>query len=148
MEGLIQEGKEVLEMEGNDAVQDAAIIAAAQKVEHYEIATYGTLVSWARLLGHEDAAGLLEETLDEEKAADEKLTEIAENIINHAAEEAEDSEESDEDMDEDDDDEDEDDTDNTETDEDEEGEESMVGDDDEDEDDNRSTRRPKTNRVR
>ena len=59
---------------------DAALIAAAQKVEHYEIATYGTLAAYARQLGMEDAAALLEETLEEEKAADEKLTELAGEI--------------------------------------------------------------------
>jgi ferritin-like metal-binding protein YciE len=58
------------------------LIAAAQKVEHYEIASYGSLVSWGRLLGEEDAADVLEETLDEEKATDEKLTSLAESIIN------------------------------------------------------------------
>lgn len=87
MEGLLAEGKEVIdEQEG-----DAALICAAQKVEHYEIAAYGSLASWARLLGEDDAADLLEETLGEEEATDEKLTEVAESTIN--VEEAEGEEE-------------------------------------------------------
>lgn len=77
MEGLIEEGKEVLEAEGPGGVIDAALISAAQRVEHYEMAGYGTLRALAEFLGHEKAAGLLRETLDEESAADEKLTEIA-----------------------------------------------------------------------
>jgi ferritin-like metal-binding protein YciE len=78
MEGLLAEGEELIkEDEG-----DAALICAAQKVEHYEIAAYGSLASWARLLGEEEASSLLEESLQEEKQADEKLTEIAENAIN------------------------------------------------------------------
>jgi ferritin-like metal-binding protein YciE len=76
--GLIEEAKELIE-EGEG---DAALICAAQKVEHYEIAAYGSLLSWANLLGEEDAADLLEETLTEEKETDEKLTELAESIIN------------------------------------------------------------------
>jgi ferritin-like metal-binding protein YciE len=82
MEGLVEEGAEVLEDDFEDAVRDAAIIAAANKVEHYEIATYGTLISFARLLGHGDIEELLQATLDEEKAADQKLTELAESEIN------------------------------------------------------------------
>jgi ferritin-like metal-binding protein YciE len=82
MEGLVEEGAEVLEDDFEDAVRDAAIIAAANKVEHYEIATYGTLISFARLLGHENIVELLQATLDEEKAADQKLTELAESEIN------------------------------------------------------------------
>jgi len=78
MKGLLEEGEEHIE----DEAGDAALICAAQKVEHYEIASYGSLVSWARLLGEEDAADVLEETLDEEKATDEKLTNLAESIIN------------------------------------------------------------------
>ncbi len=78
MQGIIAEGEEMIK---NDE-GDAALIAAAQKVEHYEIATYGSLVSWARLLEEEEAADLLEQTLDEEKATDEKLTETAESAIN------------------------------------------------------------------
>ena len=78
MEGLVAEGKELIEEEEGDA----ALICAAQKVEHYEIASYGSLISWARLLGEDEAADLLEETLAEEEQADEKLTDIAESTIN------------------------------------------------------------------
>src|SRR5207248_1478216 len=78
MHGLVEEGEDLIDKEEGDA----ALICAAQKVEHYEIASYGSLESWARLLEQEDAANLLEETLAEEKAADEKLTEIAETSIN------------------------------------------------------------------
>jgi ferritin-like metal-binding protein YciE len=67
---------------------DACLIAAAQRVEHYEIAAYGTLVAWARVMGHTEAAELLQTTLDEEKAADEKLSSIAEAGINQAAADA------------------------------------------------------------
>jgi ferritin-like metal-binding protein YciE len=78
MNGLVEEGEDLIEEEEGDA----ALICAAQKVEHYEIASYGSLESWARLMEQEDAANLLEETLEEEKVADEKLTEIAETAIN------------------------------------------------------------------
>lgn len=79
MKGLIEEGQEAMEeMEGT--VLDAALIASAQKVEHYEIATYGTLATFAEVLGMEDAKDLLGQTLDEEKEADEKLTQIASQI--------------------------------------------------------------------
>jgi ferritin-like metal-binding protein YciE len=82
MEGLVEEGAEVLEDNMEDHVRDAAIIAAANKVEHYEIASYGTLVAFARLLGHTEVEQLLQATLDEEKAADQTLTELAESEIN------------------------------------------------------------------
>jgi len=85
MEGLIKEGSEVAEAEGDGASRDAALIGAAQRVEHYEIAAYGTVRTLARQLGHDDVAELLSETLDEESAADEKLTEIATNSVNQAA---------------------------------------------------------------
>jgi ferritin-like metal-binding protein YciE len=85
MEGLIEEGKEVLEQEGAGAVIDAALIAGAQRVEHYEIAAYGCLCTYAKLLGHDDAAELLGETLAEEEAADSKLSEIAESSVNGQA---------------------------------------------------------------
>jgi hypothetical protein len=79
MKGLLEEGQEAMEeMEGT--VLDAALIASAQKVEHYEIATYGTLATFAEVLGLEDAKDLLGQTLDEEKEADEKLTQIAMQI--------------------------------------------------------------------
>ncbi len=86
MKGLIEEASELLqELKGKSSI-DAGIIAAAQKVEHYEIASYGAARAWAEQMGHEEAAELLEETLDEEKAADEKLTDVAESVANtHAA---------------------------------------------------------------
>ncbi|OAI56989.1 hypothetical protein AYO47_08440 [Planctomyces sp. SCGC AG-212-M04] len=86
MEGLIEEGAELIEEDMEPDVLDAMLICAAQKVEHYEIATYGTLVTWARQLGMEDAASILHETLDEEKDTDMKLTELAETGINAEAE--------------------------------------------------------------
>lgn len=82
MEGLIEEGKEMMEEHKESAMADAALIAAAQKVEHYEIATYGTICTWCDLLGLDEASDLLKETLDEEKTADETLTEVAESEIN------------------------------------------------------------------
>jgi ferritin-like metal-binding protein YciE len=87
MEGIIEEGKEKLEEKGKSegSVLDAALIASAQKVEHYEIATYGCLRTYAQLLGHSEAAKLLEQTLAEEEAADKKLTQLAEGGINEAA---------------------------------------------------------------
>jgi ferritin-like metal-binding protein YciE len=86
MEGLIEEGAELMEEDMEPDVLDAMLICAAQKVEHYEIATYGTLVTWARQLGMEEAASILHETLDEEKDTDMKLTELAETGINAEAE--------------------------------------------------------------
>jgi ferritin-like metal-binding protein YciE len=80
MAGLVAEGKEMMEMDGEDAVKDAALIAAAQRVEHYEMAGYGTVRTYAELLGYDKAAKLLQETLDEEAAADAKLTELAKKI--------------------------------------------------------------------
>jgi ferritin-like metal-binding protein YciE len=85
MEGLIEEGKEKMEEEGEPEVMDAALIASAQKVEHYEIATYGCLRTYAQLLGYSQAEKLLEQTLQEEEAADKKLTELGEGGINQAA---------------------------------------------------------------
>src|ERR1700730_8147634 len=85
MKGLVEEGSEILEEDGEDSVLDAGVIAAAQKVEHYEIATYGTLRTWAKLLGEEEAADLLQQTLDEEGEADKKLNELAEEIVNPEA---------------------------------------------------------------
>ena len=93
MQGLIEEATELMEEDANDAVMDAGLIAAAQKVEHYEIASYGTVRTWAKLCGNEEAAELLQETLDEESEADEKLTELAENLVNPAAEEGTEEEE-------------------------------------------------------
>lgn len=80
MEGLIQEGKEAIEEYEDDSVRDAALIAAAQRVEHYEIAGYGCARTFAKLLGYDEAAELLQATLDEEGNADKTLTSIAENI--------------------------------------------------------------------
>lgn len=77
MEGLVKEGADLLEEEGTESVIDAALIGAAQRVEHYEIAAYGTTRTLAELLGYEEAVKLLEETLEEEKETDAKLTEIA-----------------------------------------------------------------------
>jgi ferritin-like metal-binding protein YciE len=85
MEGLIEEGSNLLEDDVAEEVLDAALIGAAQKVEHYEIAGYGTLVTFARQLGHSDAERLLQQSLDEEKQTDQKLTELAESGINAAA---------------------------------------------------------------
>lgn len=85
MEGLVQEGQELLEQEAAPAVLDAALIAAAQRVEHYEIAAYGTARSFAQLLGLQDAARLLETTLREEEQTDALLTQLAEAEINPRA---------------------------------------------------------------
>jgi ferritin-like metal-binding protein YciE len=85
MEGLVEEGKDILEEKGEDAVVDAALIAAAQKVEHYEIASYGCLITYAGLLGDREAEKLLKQTLGEEEATDKKLTELGEGGINQAA---------------------------------------------------------------
>ncbi len=82
MDGLIREAEDIMESTEEGAVRDAGIISAGQKVEHYEIATYGTLRTFATILKEEEAASLLEETLKEEKGADEKLTEVAESSIN------------------------------------------------------------------
>jgi ferritin-like metal-binding protein YciE len=82
MKGLISEGDEVISASGDPDVKDAALIAAAQRVEHYEIAGYGTARTFAQRLGRPDAARLLQETLDEEAATDKKLTTLAEQFIN------------------------------------------------------------------
>src|SRR3954467_15843460 len=85
MEGLVEEGKEKMEEDGEAPVMDAALIASAQKVEHYEIAAYGCLRTYAQLLGYTEAEQLLQQTLEEEEAADKKLTELGESGINEAA---------------------------------------------------------------
>jgi ferritin-like metal-binding protein YciE len=86
MEGLVAEGEEIIAMNADPDAKDAGLIASAQKVEHYEIATYGTLCSWADQIGMTDAKNLLGQTLTEEKATDEKLTRLAESMVNaHAA---------------------------------------------------------------
>lgn len=88
MEGLIAEGKELMEEDFDDNALDAGLIGAAQKVEHYEIAAYGTARTHAQMLGFTKAAKLLQQTLDEEGATDKKLTALAESIINVEAVEA------------------------------------------------------------
>ena len=85
MEGLIEEGKDALEEDMDDDVRDAALICAAQRVEHYEIAGYGCARTFAELLGHSEAHEILQQTLDEEKATDEKLTQIAMQHVNAEA---------------------------------------------------------------
>lgn len=92
MEGLIKEGESIVEETEIGPVRDAGIIAASQKIEHYEIATYGTLAAFAQTLGEEEAVALLQQTLEEEKEADTLLTEVAYNNINFEAA-AEDEEE-------------------------------------------------------
>jgi ferritin-like metal-binding protein YciE len=83
--GIIEEGSSVMGEDFDEATLDACLVASGQRAEHYEMAAYGTLVAWAKELGHEDVATLLEETLKEEKAADAKLTKLAEGGINRQA---------------------------------------------------------------
>jgi ferritin-like metal-binding protein YciE len=85
MKGLIAEGEEYLKARGDKTTHDAALISAAQRVEHYEMAVYGTLRAYAECLGYQDQASLLQETLDEEGQADKKLTMLAESAINYEA---------------------------------------------------------------
>ena len=85
MKGLIEEGSEILKADGDDSVIDAAIIVAAQKVEHYEIAGYGSVRTFAQLLGQDKSAELLQQTLDEESEANELLNKLAEDIVNPEA---------------------------------------------------------------
>jgi ferritin-like metal-binding protein YciE len=94
--GIIEEGKSIMEEDFDDDTMDACLIAAGQRAEHYEMAAYGTLVAWARAMGHNEAADLLQETLDEEKAADEKLSSLAEGGINQNAADATHSDEDEE----------------------------------------------------
>lgn len=82
MKGLIEEGEEILKEDAADDVRDAGLIAAAQKVEHYEIASYGTVRAYAEMLGMNEAADLLQKTLDEEGNTDKKLTQLAESRVN------------------------------------------------------------------
>jgi ferritin-like metal-binding protein YciE len=82
MKGLIEEGDEIMKEEGEPEVLDAGLIAAAQKVEHYEISAYGTLSAYANQLGDSKAVKLLQQTLDEEKQTDQKLTQLAESSVN------------------------------------------------------------------
>jgi ferritin-like metal-binding protein YciE len=93
MEGLVKEGSEVMEEDFEGALMDAALIGAAQRVEHYEIAAYGTASEFAKILGESEHVALLEKTLQEEKETDEKLTELATEINPQANEEAQESEE-------------------------------------------------------
>ena len=90
--GIIEEGKGVMEEDFDDATMDACLIAGGQRAEHYEMAAYGTLIAWAKALGHMDAVDLLQQNLDEEKNADEKLTALAEGGINQTAADAAESE--------------------------------------------------------
>lgn len=85
MKGILEEGSEEMGEDMTDEVMDAVLIACAQKVEHYEIASYGSVVAWAQGLGLDEVADLLQETLDEEKSTDESLTTLAEETINPAA---------------------------------------------------------------
>jgi len=85
MKGLVEEGQEAIDAEGNPDVKDAALIAAAQRVEHYEMAGYGCARTFAQRLGKTDAVRLLQQTLDEEVAADKKLTQLAEGGVNSSA---------------------------------------------------------------
>jgi ferritin-like metal-binding protein YciE len=95
--GIIEEGKAVMEEDFDEATMDACLIAGGQRAEHYEMAAYGSLVAWARAMGHTEAANLLQETLDEEKAADQKLSSLAEDGINREAADAAHPEEDDKD---------------------------------------------------
>ena len=92
MAGLIEEGKKMMEEDAEPSVLDAALIAAAQKVEHYEIASYGCVCTYAETLGYDQVHDLLGQNLEEEEATDEKLTALAESVINVDAEEPQDSE--------------------------------------------------------
>lgn len=83
--GIIEEGKSIMEEDLDDATMDACLISAGQRAEHYEMAAYGTLVAWARAMGRTEAVDLLQQTLDEEIAADEKLSFLAEGGINQEA---------------------------------------------------------------
>jgi ferritin-like metal-binding protein YciE len=86
--GIIEEGKSIMEEDFDEITMDACLIAAGQRAEHYEMAAYGTLVAWAQTMGHSEAAKLLQQTLDEEKAADKKLSGLAEGGINQGAADA------------------------------------------------------------
>jgi ferritin-like metal-binding protein YciE len=83
--GIIEEGKDIMSEDFDEATMDASLIAAGQRAEHYEMAAYGTVLAWAKAMGHREAAKLLQQTLDEEKAADEKLSSLAESGINERA---------------------------------------------------------------
>jgi ferritin-like metal-binding protein YciE len=85
IEGIIEEGNSVMQEDFDDATMDACLIAGGQRAEHYEMAAYGSLIAWARAMGHIEAAGLLEQNLAEERAADKKLSALAEGGINQGA---------------------------------------------------------------
>jgi ferritin-like metal-binding protein YciE len=86
MQGLIEEGEDIIQKDGDPHVKDAALIAAAQRVEHYEIAAYGTVCTYAEQMSHDEALSLLQETLEEEKDTDHKLNDLATGSINEMAE--------------------------------------------------------------
>jgi ferritin-like metal-binding protein YciE len=86
--GIIEEGKSIMQEDFDDPAMDACLIAAGQRAEHYEIGAYGTVIAWAKAMGHEEAVSLLAQNLDEEKAADKKLTSLAEGGINQQAADA------------------------------------------------------------
>jgi ferritin-like metal-binding protein YciE len=96
--GIIEEGKAVMEEDFDEATMDACLIAGGQRAEHYEMAAYGTLIAWAKAMGHTGAADLLEQTLAEEKAADETLSALAEGGINQDAVDAAHPEEAEEEL--------------------------------------------------
>jgi ferritin-like metal-binding protein YciE len=98
MEGLVKEGAEIMGEDFEDAMMDAALISAAQRVEHYEIAGYGTVIAYAELLGESEQASLLKETLQEEKETDEKLTELAKEINARAQQDDAESEDEEEEV--------------------------------------------------
>src|SRR5262245_30464340 len=83
--GIIEEGKSMMEEDFDDVTMDACLIAGGQRAEHYEMAAYGTMIAWAQAMGHDEAVNLLQKNLDEEKAADEKLSSLAEGGINQSA---------------------------------------------------------------
>jgi len=86
--GIIEEGKNIMDEEFDEATMDACLIAAGQRAEHYEMAAYGTLIAWAQSMGHNEAVSLLQQNLNEEKAADKKLSSLAEGGINQSAADA------------------------------------------------------------
>ncbi len=83
--GLVEEGKAIMEEDMENSAMDACLIGAGQRVEHYEMAAYGTLIAWAKAMGHDEVVDLLQQNLDQEKAADEKLSSIAESSVNQEA---------------------------------------------------------------
>jgi len=93
MAGVIEEGRKVMEEDAEPPVRDAALIAAAQKVEHYEIASYGCVCTYAEMLGYDQVHDLLGQNLDEEETTDQRLTALAESVINQEAEDVEEEEE-------------------------------------------------------